>query len=309
MTFISYQRGAAIIVALFVTALVAVIAIAMIERFRIDVRRTELILNDTQAYLYAEGSVAWAMEQLNTNLRKKKPDNITDILPIHSAIDTVENAQVSSVIDDQENLFNINNLADLETQTGFIQLVKTVAPTMNVDEIKDLITAIRDWISSIGTQPQLDNYYAKQTPAYVAPHRPMASISELRLIKGMTPKLYTQLSPYVTALPETTYINVNNAPAQVLMSLSPTLSLEAANSIINYRQQHPFTTPESFLNFDVVKNNPITAKQISVISSYFLVKTNVKIYNQEIALYTLLHRVLKNAKPMEIIVWQSKGTL
>lgn len=303
------QRGAAIITALFVTALVAVAAMAMIERLRIDLRRTELILNNTKAHLYAEGSIAWAMEQLNSNLKRKKPDNITDIMPIKSTISKIENATVFSVIYDQESLFNLNNLTDPEVHLGFIQLIKTVEPTMSIDDAKNLIIAIRDWISPTGTNNQLDDYYAKQSPAYAAPHRLMVSISELRLIKGVTPKLYTKLSPFITALPEATNININSAPPQVLMSLSPTLSTEAALAIVSHRKQHPFATLENFLQFDIVKNNHVNDKKISVISSYFLVKTNVKVENQEIILYTLLHRMLNNAQPMEAMIWQSKGTL
>lgn len=306
---IASQRGAAIIVALFVTALVAIAAIAMIERLRVDLRRTELILNDTKAHLYAQGSIAWAMEQLNSNLKRKKPDKIIDTMPIRSAVNSIENATVYSVIDDQESLFNLNNLTDLEAHQGFIQLMKAVEPTMSVDDVKNLITAIRDWISPAGTNNQLDDYYAKLSPAYVAPHRLMVSISELRLIRGITPKLYASLSPYVTALPEMTNINVNSAPPQVLMSLSPSLTSEAALAIVAHRKQHPFATTDSFLQFDIIKNNPVNDKKISITSSYFLVKTNVKVDHQEITLYTLLHRMLNNALPIEVMIWQSKGTL
>jgi general secretion pathway protein K len=308
-TRITSQRGAAIIVALFVTALVAIAAVAMIERLRIDLRRTELIINDTKARLYAEGSIAWAMEQLNSNLKRKKADKITDIVPISSPINKIENASIYSTIYDQESLFNLNNLTDPEAHQDFIQLIKAVEPNMNVDDVKNLIIALRDWISPTGTNNQLDGYYAKQSPAYVAPHRLMVSISELRLIKGMTPRLYAKLSPFVTALPEPTKLNINSAPPQVLMSLSPSLSLEASSAIVNHRKQHPFTTLESFLQFDIVKNNHISDKKINIISAYFLVKTSVKIAHQEIILYTLLHRMLNNAQPIEIIIWQSKGTL
>lgn len=306
---ITSQRGAAIIVALFVTALVAIASIAMIERLRADLRRTELIMNDTRVRLYAEGSIAWAMEQLNTNLKRKKPNAIIDNLPLQSPVNTIENATIYSIIYDQEGLYNLNNLVDPEAQQGFIQLIKAIEPNMKIDDVNNLITAIRHWISPSGTNNPLEDYYAKQSPAYVAPHRPMVSISELRLVKGMTPRLYKKLSPFVTALPEQTKLNINSAPPQVLMSLSPSLSLDGATAIANHRKQHPFTTTESFLQFDIVKNNHIDDKKINITSAYFLVKTSVKIGHQEKILYTLLHRMLNNAQPIEIIVWQSKGTL
>ena len=96
----SSQRGAAIIVALFVTTLVAIAAIAMIDRLRMDLRRTELLLNDIQGNLYAQGSIQWAMEQLNNNWKQKKPNQIVDPTPIQSPINEVDHAIISSIIYD-----------------------------------------------------------------------------------------------------------------------------------------------------------------------------------------------------------------
>jgi general secretion pathway protein K len=307
---ITSQRGAAIIVALFMTALVSVAAVAMIERFRLDLRRTELVINDTKARLYAEGSIAWAIEKLNTNLKEKKESVLTDIMPIKSPISELENLTAYSVIEDQEGLFNLNNLTDPVARDDFIKLILAVEPETKLDDAKNLVIAILDWISPAGgTNNQLVDYYAKQTPAYVAPHRLMVSISELRLAKGMTEGLYAKLSPFITALPEPSKINVNTAPPQVLMTLSASLTLEAALAIVNHRKQHPFTSIESFKALDISVNHHIEGEKISILSSYFLVKTNVKIAEQQITLYTLLHRMLNNALPIEAIIWQSKGTL
>lgn len=304
----SSQRGAAIIVALFVTTLVAIAAIAMIDRLRMDLRRTELLLNDIQGNLYAQGSIQWAMEQLNNNWKQKKPNQIVDQTPIQSPTNEVDHATISSIIYDQEGLFNLNNLANLDYQDNFVKLIQTVHPGTNQENAQNIIVAIRDWISP-GSNSGLDDYYANQNPAYRAPHRPMVSISELRLVKGISAELFAALSPYICALPEITRININNAPAPVLISLSPSLSLESAKAIEQYRKQTPFATLESFLQFDIIKNNPIQESKISVTSSYFLVKTSVKVATQEAVIYTMLQRILKNAEPITLVLWQSKGTL
>lgn len=304
----SSQRGAAIIVALFVTSLVAIAAVAMVERLRIDLRRTELLLNNTQGNLYTEGSVAWAMEQLNNNWKQKKTNKIIDPTPIKSPIQQDENAVIYSIIYDQEGLFNINNLSNIDYQDNFIKLIITVHPDTNLETARNIVTAIRDWIAP-ATNTALEDYYSKQNPPYRAPHRAMVSVSELSLVKGITTELYTALLPYISALPEITKININNAPAPVLMSLSSTMSLESAHAIEVYRKQTPYPTIEVFLQFDVVKNNPIPESKISVNSSYFLVKTSVKVEKQETILYTVLHRILKNSQPIEVVLWQSKGTL
>lgn len=305
---LSKQSGAAIIVALFVTALVAIAAIAMIERLRIDLHRTKLLFNDNRANLVAEGSIAWAKEQLNKNWREKKPNSIVDLTPITSPEEKMDDAIIQGVIFDPEGLFNLNNLSNIDHVVALASLIRAIDPEIATETAKNIALAVRDWISPAG-KTGYDDFYAKQNPPYRAPHRPMSSVSELRLVKGMTAKLYHSLAPFMTALPEVTRINVNNAPAPVLMTLNPNMTLESARAIENYRKKTPFQTTQQFLQYDVVKNNPIPEAKISVISNYFLVKTNVKVSNQETIRYTLLHRVIKNSEPYEIILWQSKGTL
>lgn len=303
------QNGAAIIVALFMTSLVAIAAIAMIERLRINVRSTELITYHLQATQLAKGSLAWAMEQLNTDFRQQKPNQLIDITPITSPVNQVENAQVASTIFDAQGRFNLNNLSNPSSQDDFSRLITAAYPKLNAPGAHELALAVTNWISAGAINNTLDDYYAKQSPPYRAPHRLMASVSELRLVKGVTAELYAAVSPYVTALPETTPININNAAPPVLMSLSPTLTLSAAQTVYNTAKKVPFPTLQSFQQFDVIKNNPVTESKITITSSYFLVKSSVKVNQQEIILYTLLKRSGSKDKPTEEVIWQSKGTL
>ena len=173
-----------------------------------------------------------------------------------------------------------------------------------------VITAtIIDWLSPASKSPALDEYYLKMSPSYRAAHRPMISISELRLVKGISPKLFLQLAPFVAALPTTTPINVNNAPPPVLMSLSMTMTLDAAKAIAAACQRTPFPDATSFVNFDIVKNNPIDATKITVLSNYFLLETNVTLGKQTVKHYTLLERSMEGKQPKTSVLWQSKGTL
>lgn len=305
------QRGTAIIVALFVVALVAAAAIAMIDRLRIDMRRTELLLNNTRANFYAEGSIAWAKDQLVNDWKLQQTGRIIDHTPIQSPVNDANDAKVFSIIYDAQANFNINTLSNTQSQTAFIRLLLLLKPDLNTDQAKNLMQNIISWTTPGGNNNKLDDYYGKLHPPYRAPHAPILSISELRMVKDMTPQLFALLAPNITALPaDALQINVNNAPPTVLMSLSPSMSLDGAKTIEAHRQQTPFPTTQDFLNFDIVKNNPITDNsKITVASSYFLVETHVTIGDQHIVLYTLLQRLLKNAQPVVITLWQSKGTL
>lgn len=303
------QSGAAIIVALFVVALVAAAAALMIERLRTDIRRTELILNANSAYLYAQGSVAWAINQLNNDWKQQQPNRVIDRTPIKSPVEHQDGFTIASVITDAQGYFNLNNLSDQQYQTNFTRLITLVAPDIDANQAQNITQSIIDWISLSVKNPVLDEYYLKQIPSYRAAHRPMVSASELRLVKGITADLYEKLAPFIIALPNTTPISVNNADAPVLMSLSMTLTPDAAKAVVAACRQAPFATAQNFLNFDVIKNNPIDATKITVSSNYFLLLTNVTLGQQNLSLYTLLERVAQGNQTKTFVLWQSIGTL
>lgn len=305
----SRQRGAAIIVALFVMTIAAIASVAMITRMHIDLRRTESLLNSNQATAYAQGSVAWAIDVLMNDWKKPKPGQVIDKTPITSPVNTVNGYKIQTTIYDAQGKFNLNNLSSQDYAEDFNRLLKTVAPQLSATDANLITSAVHDWVSSMDRSKTLEAYYASLDPAYQAPHRAMTSVSELRLVRGITPQLYSALSHYVTALPNITTVSVNNAPGPVLISLSKTLTPQGAQTVISARQQTPFINTQKFTDLDVIKNNPVTANQITVLSNYFLVKTSVTIGSQQTIYYTLLSRVTQDSKCVVSIIWQTRGTL
>lgn len=290
-------------------ALVAAAATVMIERMRTDIRRTELVLNANSAFLYAQGSVIWAIDTLINNIKQAQPNKIIDHTPIVAPTEHQDGYAITAAIRDAQGLFNINNLSDTQYQAVFARLIQVVAPEINAEKAQNITFAAIDWISPSGRAAVFDEYYLKAKPPYRAPHRLMVSISELRLVYGMTPELFDKLAPHLIALPKPTQISVNNATPAVLMSLSPTMSLEGAKALAQACEKNPFPTVQAFLNYDLVKNNPIDTNKITVTSSYFLVQTNVKLGQQTLDLNTLLERAGQGNDVKVNILWQSMGTL
>jgi general secretion pathway protein K len=295
--------------ALFVMALVAAIAVAMTVRLRIDIHRTSLLLNADQAYLIAQGSIAWAEDRLSTDLKQEKANQVVDHTPIISKPDELNGFQIQSTIVDAQSFFNLNNLVIATSLPDFIALLKVVDPKISPEAAKNLATAIQQWLTPGALTSTPDPYYANSNPPYSPAHHAMVSLSELRLVKGMTPALYASLEPYVIALPESTPINVNTAPVPVLMSLDPKMTAAAATAILNQRTKTPFTDPQKFQDFDAIKTISVPAAKITLTSRYFLVKTSVKIDQQETILYTLLKRTGDKSKPVITALWQTKGAL
>lgn len=302
------QRGVVIIVALFIVALVAAMAYTMMARLERDTRRTTLLLRDTQAEFYAQGSIAWAIDQLRNNWEQQKPNQLIDAIPIQSPTQTVNGYTIVSTIYDMQARFNINNLINVESYESFKKLLRTVQPGLTEEKAQALVLALVDWIKPGQQQNEYTKYYFQLSSPYRASHRPMLSISELQLVKGMTPSLYQALEPYIAALPTTTLINVQTAEAPVLALISPSMTLEAGKAIQQIRERTPFVKPELFYGLDVVKNHHLSDKdKITVTSSYFLIQTEVAIEKQHAVIYTLVERAANQDKATVTLLWQSKG--
>lgn len=302
------QQGVAIVVALFIVALVTAMSYVMLSRLTRDTRRTELILHDVQADLYAQGSVIWAKDTLRTNFENKKPDRLVDVLPIKSPQNTENGYRISSVISGMQGRFNLNSMDRGEMQAQFIRLAHLVMPKVSTSQLLEMTNTISDWIASTKQSSELAQYYLTLPIPYRPSHRPMVSVSELRLVKGVTPEIYAGLLPYVTALPGTTLLDVQTAEAPVLASFGPTLTLENGRMIEAMRKQKPFTSTSVFTSLPLMANNQVKANNITVTSDYFLVETTVTVEKQRLVLYTLLERSQKDGKPAVNIIWQSKGS-
>ncbi|HLB41284.1 MAG TPA: type II secretion system minor pseudopilin GspK [Gammaproteobacteria bacterium] len=307
MSYHKNQSGVVVVIALFIVALVAAMSFAIMGRLERDTKRTTLLLRDIQAEFIAQGSIAWAMDQLRNDWERQKTNRVIDPIPIQSPVNEVNGYQINSTIYDMQARFNLNNLSNLQTHNAFHRLLKIIDPKLSEGQMNDVIRGIVDWITPGNKQNHYYYYYLSLPIPYRAAHRMMWSVDELRLIKGMTPALFNALKPYIAVLPEATLINVQTAPAPVLMMLSPTLTVQMAQAIIDLRKQVPMTSPEQFINLNRIKNQPIAMNKITVTSQYFLVETNVVIEKQHILIYTLLERRITNGKIETAILWQSKG--
>ncbi len=301
------QQGVVIVVALFIVALVATMSYVMMSRLERDTRRTTLILRDTQAALYAQGSIAWAIDKLRSDWKEKKDNQLVDATPIKSPEDEVNGYLIQSTIYDMQGRFNLNNISDEAGRDMFKRLLAVLSPKLSTEQIDNVVKATLDWITPGSGQKNDSRYYTELPQPYRAAHRPMLSPSEWRLVKGVDAGLYNAVSPYLVALPGQAPINVQSASPYVLMLLGDNLDLSTAKGVELLRSTVPFVSREAFLNLDVIKNHPVKSDKITVISQFFLVETTVKIDQQRVVIYTLLKRVEQGKDALMVTLWQSKG--
>lgn len=287
------QKGVALITALLVVAMVTVAAVAMAARQQLDIRRTANVIDTDTAYLFNLGIESWALEVLARDGLQSKIDTLDEdwasILPPI----TVEGATVTGKIEDLQGRFNLNNLMDKDAPSQIdIDRFKHLLEVLDLNP--DLADAVLDWIDPDDETrypggAEDTEYLTREVP-YRAANRPMVSVSELRLVKGVDQDVYEKLSPFVSALPARTDINVNTASAELLRSLANNLSESDGQKLVDGRGKNGYQTVADFLGQATLKDLGIDQKGLAVATSHFLVSGRSEIGNGRIDMYSLLER-------------------
>ena len=311
------QQGVALITALLVVSLATVAAVAMAERFQLDMRRSANLLNGEQAYAYAVAAEDWAYVILRRDRSESQHDSLdedwsTSLPPI-----PVEGGFVIGHIEDLQGRFNVNNLilavsgsgAGAKAKTSAAPNVSSTTPDLDyykrlleaLDLEPTLATALLDWLDgdidvTLPDGAEDDEYLRADLP-YRAANRPMVDISELRLVKGYTPEVLAKLEPYITALPVATTINVNTASPVVLQALHAELEPSDVEQLIEVREEEPFTDKAAFLAHNALAGLDL-AIGVDVKSDWFNVQTDVSVGRGRARLES---RIVRTADKLQVV--------
>lgn len=304
------QHGIALITVLLIVAIATIIAVSLAHRQQIDIRRTANLINQQQAYYYVLGAESWARLILIRDGEKSQAiDHLGEIWATQLPPTLIDGGILQASFEDLQGKFNLNNLLtpegnpDPQQVNYFKQLLKEIAEANNdlrfsEREIQQIVDACLDWMDE-NDSPTLpygaeDNRYLLKKPAYRTANRPFSSISELRLLDGMTNELFQSLQPYITALPTHTALNVNTAPALVLKALNEQLRLADIELLIKKRQSDPFNNLQEFTRSDAFAGVVLEYKNLDVASHYFLLTGYVMLDNTQITLQSLFYRQQQN---------------
>ena len=254
----SKQNGAALIVALLVASLVAVIAMRVGNSYLLTFRRASNVITADQATQFLLSAESFAGQRLIADDKQATQPGANGQAPMSSDIDhlgepwaqeypplPIGNALLAAdPIIDLLGRININSLRDSSgsTQTNakvqktvsqriFIRLLQTLdIPNMDVQSATALCETIIDWLDAddnpVGIDSAESTYYENLDYPYKAANRDMQSVSELRLVKGMTAEIYRLLEPHISVLSSgINVINFNTATENVLRSLGDGNSL------------------------------------------------------------------------------------
>jgi general secretion pathway protein K len=307
------QKGVAIITALLIVAIATTISISISTRLQLDVRRTSNMISSDQAYLYS----LLAEEFFQTLLKDKDSRKdfiekplITDgiikqVIPVESdtaVLVAVEVTDLSACINVNALISNTNNIQSLDpiTERRLQELFRNNGiPAESTQAIADWIDT--DLTNSIPDGAE-DGYYMNLPRPYRVANTPLQSISELRLIKGFQDKKVLKsttqlieggstsgskrfssaaLCAFDTDNNSNIPININTASVEVLKSLQSDITQSQIDDILQTREKDAYTKVPALFKEQA---NLVTT------SSYYLLKTTVKIGNANNVRYSIVFR-------------------
>lgn len=274
------QHGIAIVTAMLVVALATTAAVAMTLRQQLDIRRTANLLQAEQAAVYLQAVEDWSAWVLLRDSRNGNVDSLGDQWATLLPPVPIENGQLAGRIIDLQSRFNLNNLVQgNDVSAADVAVFRRLLAHLQLDP--ELVSAVIDWMDAdinyslpAGAE---DEAYLVNEPPYRAANRPMASVSELRLVAGVDAEVYRTLRPYVTVLPQPSRININTAPAEVVLAIAEGLEPSEVARFIDDRGTKGYTSVAEALRHSAFAGRQIDERLLSVNSQWFMVMAELEV--------------------------------
>ncbi|MEK6212289.1 MAG: type II secretion system minor pseudopilin GspK [Pseudomonadota bacterium] len=297
------QRGVAIVLAMGVVALAAMAATAMMVTQSTWSRQSELAAAHVQAQTLVQAGVDWSRAVLSDDRRLSNVDHLGEPWALRLPPMSVESGELAGYIEDQQGLFNLNNLVrdgkvNLAQLAHFQRLLSTLGlPTALADTLADWLDADSEPQPQGGAED--DFYLALQRP-YLVANRPLTDLAELALVRGFDDAMRARLRPFVSALPRFTAVNANTASPEVLAAVVEGLGLDGARDLVAQRERGFFRSYDEFFR-QLPPGLIVPTENISVSSAYFMATLRVTIGGAQARGVALLAR--GNTGGWPAIVW------
>ncbi len=251
------QPGIALLSAILIVLTATAIVVSITHEEAFAIRKTARIQLSDRARLYALGLEDWAQ----IYLQKDREDSDIDHLDENWAVGVpglpIEGGMLSGYMEDEQARMNLNALPGSEVAVNrFMRLCN------NLEVDTTFVPALLDWIDE-DFEVRYPDGAEEHYDSYRVANRPMVDISELLLVKNVTPEIYNRLRPYITALPTSTSINVNTMSETVYLSLAENLIGEAFTEA---RAEGEFNSVQDFIER---LQQPLEEAELSVTTNYF----------------------------------------
>ncbi|MEO1323658.1 MAG: type II secretion system minor pseudopilin GspK [Pseudomonadota bacterium] len=311
------ERGAALLTVLMIVAAMSVAALAITAAVTDATQRSRSLEAQAQLTLYAvsaeevaKARMTEVLGPLENKLFAEMPGlGEPQVIPVEAGVFTV-------TARDATNCFDLNALAtqgengrlvaDTAVQRVYQSLLEAAIEDGYTADLVGLVSSLTDWMddnSVPGSGGAEDSYYLSETPSYRTSGQKLASLDELRAIRGYSPDILLQIAPLVCALPsgmnlQRPQMNINtltedHAPL-LQAALGTALSLDDIRGVIANRPQGGWPDVESLLEDPAVQRidpSSIQTDRLGVVSSLVEVSANVSYRGHDMTMRYLFETV------------------
>jgi len=311
------ERGAALLTVLMIVAAMSVAALAITQAVTDATQRSTALDSQAQLTLYAASAEEVAKARMAEVLAPLENKLFADLPGLgEPQIIPVDGGAFTVTARDATNCFDVNTLTigdevgqltgDTTAQRNYQALITATIEGGYTSDLVALVSSLTDWMDSNSVPANggaEDSYYLSEQPSYRTSGQKLATIDELRAIRGYTPEIIAQLTPVICALPagrdlQRPQLNINTlteAHAPLLQAvLSSTLSVDEVQGVIANRPTGGWEDVESLLEDPVVKRiDPaqIQMDRLGVVSTLVEVSANVSYRGHDMTMRYLFEAI------------------
>lgn len=273
------EKGVALVLVLSVLALVSAWAASNVREDWLSLRQAENMQLSMRAWMAAESGLELARIVLKDDAANSAIDSLEEDWAQATPAFDVDEGEIKTEIVDANRFVNLNDLvgANGAVQPEMLAIIKRLFEAFDLPSA--LADALADWMDAdslaLGIGGGENASYLDQD--YHVKNAPLDNIQELLLVIGFDAEILAKLRTVaiVRRSQGITPVNINTAPREVLMSLSPNISSSDAEAVISERDSNPYekvadmTTQPQYAAWAA----SINAARLSVVSDAFVVRS------------------------------------
>ena len=349
------NRGIALLITISVTTILVAAALEYNRRARFAVISTAAVRDSLTMTNMAVSGIYAAMALLVKDKSESEFDSLQEDWANPEKIEEIlqeisfEKGELSLTITDELSKIQVNALVSFPDSREFNQAQimlwdRYLRYIGSEEQLKDdsdpvaIVNSVKDWLdsgdddASTGLSGAESDYYEDLDPPYASRNGPIADLSELLMIKGITPELYygqeelPGLSQQMTvqgmklgagtAFSWPGRININTADLPVLAALLGIENTDMAQSLFDFRQEidagkdiHDFSRTEWYKNIPGFGDIALDPSLITVSSDVFRIESEAAISNIKSSVVAVVQRV-QNSKSgkwsCKVLSWQTQ---
>ncbi|MCR6476363.1 type II secretion system minor pseudopilin GspK [Variovorax sp. ZS18.2.2] len=321
------QRGMAVVSALLIVAVIAALAAGLLGRQSAFIRTTQGDQSRVQARWLLRGEIGEAQRVLRAEALRDvttRLDGLWNQPFARQASGQVaaDGGRLVSEITDEQGKFNLRNLVDaVGVDPAEVEVFTRLCATVGVPP-RQAQAIMRRVILSLGdaeSQAPGDVTQEVRTRAAKAaaalglpaelPRAPTAPrprvVEDLLAVPGMDPAMLARLAPFVTVLPQRTWINANTASAELIAAGVPGLSLDRARALLAARDRGQwFVNRGDFVNRLRMPALDLNEMRMGITSNWFRVASVLDTARTKFVQVALLH---DDKTSMPRVTWLREG--